>query len=146
MRELQTGVQTLGLQLLLFEIRVVAELEGAFDAASAEHADGLLLAGANLARSRQRIVRLAASHRLPTLYPDGQAVREGGLMSYGAHLLELHRRAATYVAKILQGTKPADLPIEQPTTFEFVINLRTAQALGLTIPSHVLLQATEVIQ
>ena len=112
--------------MLLFEIRVVAELEGAFDAASAEHADGLLLAGANLARSRQRIVRLAASHRLPTLYPDGQAVREGGLMSYGAHLLELHRRAATYVAKILQGTKPADLPIEQPTTFEFVINLRTA--------------------
>jgi putative ABC transport system substrate-binding protein len=145
-QELQAGAQALGLQLLLFEIREVAELEEAFDAASAAHADGLLLSGANLTRSRQRIVSLAATHRLPTLYPDGQAVREGGLMSYGAHLLELHRRAATYVDKILKGAKPADLPVEQPTTFEFLINLKTAQALGLTIPPHVLLQATEIIR
>jgi putative ABC transport system substrate-binding protein len=104
------------------------------------------MAGANLTRSRQPIVSLAASHRLPTLYPDGQAVREGGLMSYGPRLLELHRRAATYVDKILKGAKPAELPVEQPTTFDFVINLRTARTLGLTIPPHVLAQATEVIQ
>jgi putative tryptophan/tyrosine transport system substrate-binding protein len=145
-QEVQAAAQTLGLQLLLFEIREVAALVEAFDAASAEHADGLLLSGANLTRSRQQIVRLAASHRLPTLYPDGQAVREGGLMSYGARLLELHRRAAYYVDRILKGDKPGSLPVEQPREFDFVINLRTAQALGLTIPHHVLLQATEVIQ
>jgi len=144
--ELQAAAQTLALQLLLFEIWEGAELEGAFDAASAEHAEGLLLSGANLTRSRQPIVSLAARHRLPTLYPDGQAVREGGLMSYGTRLLELHRHAATYVDKILKGAKPADLPVQQPMVFDFVINLKTAQALGLTIPPHVLLQATEVIQ
>jgi putative tryptophan/tyrosine transport system substrate-binding protein len=145
-QELQAAAQTLGLQLLLFEIREITELEGTFDAASAQHVDGLLIAGANLTRSRQHIVSLAARHRLPTLYPDGQAVREGGLMSYGAHLLELHRRAATYVDRILKGTKPADLPVEQPMTFEFVVNLKTAQALGITFPNEIMLQVTEVVQ
>jgi len=130
----------------VFEIREVTELEGAFDAASAQQVDGLLMAGPNLRRSRQHIVSLAASHRLPTLYPDGQAVREGGLMSYGAHLLELHHRAAAYVDRILKGTKPADLPVEQPMTFEFVVNLKTAQALGITLPNEIMLQVTEVIQ
>jgi putative ABC transport system substrate-binding protein len=145
-QELQAAAQTLGLQLLLFEIREVTELEGAFAATSAQHAEGLLMSGANLTRSRPQIVSLAASHRLPTLYPDGQAVREGGLMSYGAHLLELHRRAATYVDRILKGAKPADLPVEQPMTFDFVVNMKTAQALGITFPNEIMLQVTEVIQ
>jgi putative tryptophan/tyrosine transport system substrate-binding protein len=145
-QEMQVAAQALGLHLQIFEIRELAELEAAFDVAGAEHADGLLMAGANLTRSRRRIVSLAASRRLPAIYPDGQAVREGGLMSYGADLLDLHRRSATYVDRILKGARPADLPVEQPMRFDFVINLKTAHALGLTIPHHVLLQATEVIQ
>jgi putative ABC transport system substrate-binding protein len=145
-QEMQAAAQALGLHLLIFEIREVAEIDWAFDAAGAERADGLLLSGANLTRSRQQILSLAASHRLPAIYLDSQAVRDGGLMSYGTDLLDLHRRSATYVDRILKGARPAELPVEQPTTFEFAINLKTAQALGLTIPQHVLLQATEVIQ
>jgi putative tryptophan/tyrosine transport system substrate-binding protein len=80
------------------------------------------------------------------MYPGSQAVHEGGLMSYGVNVLDQYRRAATYVDKILKGAKPADLPVEQPMRFDFVINARTAQALGLAIPHHVLLQATEVLQ
>jgi len=95
---------------------------------------------------RRRIVALAAAARLPALYPYREQVDAGGLMSYGVNLRESWRRAATFVDKILKGAKPADLPVEQPREFDFVINLKTAQALGLTIPPHVLLQATEVIQ
>ena len=91
-------------------------------------------------------MHLAASSRLPAMYPEAGAVREGGLMSYGANAPDQLRRAATYVDKILKGAKPADLPVEQPMRFDFAINLKTAQALGLTILPHVLLQATEVIQ
>jgi putative ABC transport system substrate-binding protein len=145
-QEMQAATQTLGLHLLIFEIREGAEIERAFDAAGAEHADGLLMLGANLTRSRQRIVSLASSHGLPTIYSDGQAVREGGLMSYGAHLLDLPRRSASYVDKILKGAKPADLPVEQPMTFDFVVNLKTAQALGITFPNEIMLQVTEVVQ
>ena len=95
---------------------------------------------------RSRIVELAAQHRLPTMYHERDAVAAGGLMAYGVNLPDFFRRAATYVDRILKGAKPADLPVEQSMRFDFVINLKTAQALGLTIPDHVLLQATEVIQ
>jgi len=95
---------------------------------------------------RQRRVDLAAKNRLPAVYPVRDFVDDGGLMSYGPHWAQLYRRAATYVDKILKGAQPADLPIEQPTTFELVVNLNTAKALGLKIPQSVLSQADEVIE
>jgi putative tryptophan/tyrosine transport system substrate-binding protein len=95
---------------------------------------------------RDLLLRMAAERRLPVIYPGRDMAAAGGLMAYGPNLPELFRRAATYVDKILKGAKPADLPVEQPARFDFVINLRTAQALGLTIPQSVLQQATELIR
>jgi putative ABC transport system substrate-binding protein len=145
-QEIQAAAQTLGVQLQVLEIRDVADYEAAFAAASAEQADALMTVGPINNRNRVRVVSLAARARLPAMYPWSEAVRDGGLMAYGTSNSESYRRAASYIDKILKGAKPADLPVEQPMTFDFVINLKTAQALGLTIPQHVLLQATEVIQ
>jgi putative ABC transport system substrate-binding protein len=94
----------------------------------------------------QRIVDLAAKSRLPAMYPDRAFVEDGGLMAYGVSQLDIRRRLATYVDRILKGAKPGDLPVEQPTQFELIINLKTAKALGLTIPPTVLIQAEEVIR
>ena len=138
--------QALGLRLQVLEIREVGNLEAAFEAARVEHADALVISGDVDIRHRATVVSLAASSRLPAIYPNSQAVREGGLMAYGANQPDDFRRAAAYVDRILKGANPADLPVEQPREFDFVINLKTAQTLGLTIPQHVLMQATELIQ
>jgi putative tryptophan/tyrosine transport system substrate-binding protein len=136
--------QALGLHLLSLELREPGDLDAAIQAASREGAEALSVAGA-LAGDR-RVIALAAQHRLPAIYPAAALVRDGGLMSYAPNDDALYQRAAYYVDRILKGSPPADLPVEQPMRFDFVINLRTAQTLGLTLPPHVLLQATEVIQ
>jgi putative tryptophan/tyrosine transport system substrate-binding protein len=144
-QELEAATQALGVRLQLLEIRDVADYEAAFAAAGAEQADALMTAGGINNRNSARVISLAARSRLPAMYPIIRPVRDGGLMAYGANELDLRRRAATYVDKILKGTHPADLPVEQPMRFDLAINLQTAQALRLTIPDRVLLQATEVI-
>jgi putative ABC transport system substrate-binding protein len=148
MHDLTTAAQTLGVHLHVVELRHEDELDSAFAAMVQARADALLVVGDALLLSRLRVrtVALAATHRLPAMYVVREIVKAGGLMSYGRNLPETHRRAATYVDKIFKGAKPADLPVEQPTTFELVINLKTAEALGLTIPPAVLFQATEVIR
>ena len=121
----------------------MAALEGAATAGL----DGLVvISDIFISRYRSRIVELAARGGLPTISGDPEYAAAGGLMSYGPNRAEMYRRAATFVDKILRGAKPADLPVERPMRFNFVINLKTAQSLGLSIPQHVLLQATEVIQ
>src|SRR5439155_7539669 len=115
-------------------------------AATRQQAGGLIMTGGFFQAHRSRIVELAVQHRLPAMYPDTQFVREGGLMAYSANQIAQWRRAAWYVDRILRGTKPDDLPIEQPMTFDFVVNLKTAQALGVTFPNEIMLQVTEVVQ
>jgi putative ABC transport system substrate-binding protein len=148
LHEIQLVAQTRGLTLQLLHVQSPnPDLDGAFSTATREHADALLIPpGQVLNLDRKRVVALVAQSRLPALYFTRGFVEDGGLMSYGPSLPDNWRRAATYVDKILKGTKPADLPVEQPTKFELVINLKTAKALGLTIPPTLLFQADEVIQ
>jgi len=143
----QTTAQALRLELHVLEIRSRDDLAGAFEATRSAHADGLIsLGGGLLINARRQIVDFAAGQRLAAMFPQREYTDDGGLMAYGPNVANNYLRAATYVDKILKGAKPADLPVEQPTTFDFVINLKTAQALGLTIPQAVLAQTTEVIQ
>jgi len=122
-------------------------LAGAFGAATRDRAGALIvLPDPMFLTHRTRIADLAAKSRLPAIYYDRDYVEAGGLMSYGANIADMYRRAATYVDKILKGAKPADLPVEQPTKFELVINLKTAKALGLTVPQSILIRADHVIQ
>jgi putative ABC transport system substrate-binding protein len=136
-----------GWKLLSLEIRDAGEIEGAFKAATNARAGALLVfAGGLFDRQARRIAELAAKSRLPAMYSLGFYVEAGGLISYSADLIDIWRRAAVFVDKILKGAKPADLPVEQPTKFELVINLKTAKALGLTLPPSLLLRANEIIQ
>jgi putative ABC transport system substrate-binding protein len=145
--ELPDAARKLQLQLQSVEMRGPVDLERAFEGAIEERADAMLtLGGTQIVAHQGRIVGLAAAYRLPIMYHNREAVEAGGLMAYGANLPDLYRRAAAYVDRILKGTKPAELPVERPTKFDFVINLKTAQALGLAIPESVLAQATELIQ
>jgi putative ABC transport system substrate-binding protein len=143
----EIAAQTLGLTLQNLAVREPGEFAGAFQAASTGRAEGLIVtAQPFMVRHRAQILDLAARQRLPAMYTLGSFVDAGGLMAYGPTLPDLYRRAATYVHKILRGDKPADLPVEQPTKFELVINMRTAKALGLTIPQSILLRADRVIE
>jgi len=144
---LAEATQASGLQLHALRVDSPDEFELAFAAAMREHADALLVLPSPVTnRSRRRIVDLAAQSRLPAMYPLKEYVEVGGLMAYGWSIPALYHRAATYVDKILKGAKPADLPVERPMKFELVINLKTAEALGLTIPPLLLYQAAEVIR
>jgi ABC-type uncharacterized transport system substrate-binding protein len=145
-REAQAAAHTLGLEVVPAEIRRAEDIAPAFDALKAR-ADALYVFGDPLmATNRIRINTLAQGARLPTIYSQREFVEAGGLMSYGPNFPDLHRRAAEYVDKILRGAKPADLPVEQPTKFDFVVNLTTAKALGLEIPPSLLARADEVIE
>ena len=129
------------------EARGPTDVDRAFSDMTRARAGALtVLPSAMFFNERRRLVDLAAKNRLPTVFPWREFVDAGGLMAYGANVADLFRRAATYVDKILKGAKPADLPVEQPTKFELVINLKTAKALGLTIPPSLLRRADEVIQ
>jgi ABC-type uncharacterized transport system substrate-binding protein len=143
----KSTARSLGVQLQFLEARGPNEFEAAFAAMARERAGALLVVpDAVFGLHRARLQSLAAKSRLPAMYGLREYAEAGGLMSYAVDLRDSFRRSATYVDKILKGAKPADLPIEQPTTFELVINLKTAKALGLTIPQSMLMRANEVIQ
>jgi putative ABC transport system substrate-binding protein len=146
-KESQLAAKALGLQLHSMEVSSADKYEGAFKEAIKAGSTGLAVTLSPLANANQkRIADLAAKHRLPAIYPRGDYVESGGLMSYGADQTEAYRRVALMVDKILKGTKPADIPIEQPMKFEFIVNLKTAKQLGFTIPPNVLARANKVIR
>ena len=146
-REIELAATAFGVKLQYLDILDSNDVETAFRAASKGRADAILTLNSGIIGSqRTQIVDLAAKNRLPAIYHNNQLVEAGGLMFYGANLLDLDRRAATYVDKILKGAKPADLPVEQPMKFEFVVNLKAAQQIGLTVPPNVLVRANKVIK
>jgi putative ABC transport system substrate-binding protein len=146
-KETQAAARTLGLDLQSLKVRTPEDFDNALTAAARGRAEALLAFDDSLTLSyRTRLVTLAAKRRLPAMYGFRDFPDAGGLLSYGTNLLDQYRRTATFVHKILKGAKPADLPVEQPTKFELVINLKTAKALSLTIPPAVLARADEVIQ
>jgi putative ABC transport system substrate-binding protein len=146
LKEAENAARALGIELQPLEARSLNDFESAFAAMSKKRAGALLVLGdVMFTTHRRRLADLAAKHRLPAMYWGRQSVDEGGLVSYGANVLDNFRRAAVYVDKILKGAKPQDLPIERPTKFELVINLKAAKALGLTIPPAVLARADQVI-
>ena len=147
LRNMKLVAERLHVTLQALELRSADEFESAFSAIKAERANATMTLRNRLSVThRAQIVDFAARNRLPAMYPDKEFGGAGGLMSYGVNVADLWGRAATYVDKILKGAKPADLPVEQPTKFELVINLKTAKALGLTIPPSLLRRADEVIQ
>jgi putative ABC transport system substrate-binding protein len=147
LRETEAAAGALGVKLQLLQARHPDELERLFATATHERADALLVFAHGFAYgNRGRIVDLASRQGRPAMYGWREFVEAGGLMSYGPNVTAVVRRAATYVDRILRGTKPGDLPIEQPTKFELVINLKTAKALGLTIPPSLLQRADQVIE
>jgi ABC-type uncharacterized transport system substrate-binding protein len=143
----EVAARALGVRLQFVEARGPADFDRAFSDMTRARAGALTVLGSSMFTSeRRRLVDLAAKNRLPAVYPQREFVDVGGLMAYGPNVTDLFRRAATYVDKILKGAKPGDLPVEQPTKFELIINLKTAKALGLTIPPSLLGRADEAIQ
>jgi putative ABC transport system substrate-binding protein len=147
LKELEAAAPTLGMTLHRLEVRVPDDFEGAFQAAIRQRAGALIVPGDPLVTNRPKAVAdLSLKYRLPTMFDAKEFVEVGGLMSLGVNLVDSYRRAATHVDKILKGASPADLPMEQPTKFDLFVNLRTAKALGLTIPSATLARADRVIE
>jgi putative tryptophan/tyrosine transport system substrate-binding protein len=147
LRDAQKAASTFGLQIHVFNASTTGEIDAAFAAIQREHLDSLFVAPDSFFSSRRvQFVTLAARDRIPVAYSDREIVAAGGLMSYATSLSEWYRQVGTYTGNILKGAKPADLPVVQSTKFEFVINLKTAKTLGLTVPETLLVQADEVIQ
>jgi len=147
LEEIEVAAQAFGMKLQYLDVLGPKDIETAFRAASTGRADAVLVLSSPVFTSeRTQIVDLAAKSRLPAMYPQQEFVQEGALMTYSVSVTNMYPRAATYVDKILKGAKPADLPIEQPTKFEFVINLKAAKQIGLTIPPNVLARANRVIR
>jgi len=147
-KALREAARLLGVTLQIQDIRAADDLPAAFDAGAREGADGLLTMVASMfVANRARVSELAVRHRLPAIYPNSIHVTDaGGLMAYDPNIVDLHRQAATYVDRILKGAKPSDLPVQQPTKFALVVNLKAAKAIGLTISESFLLRADELIQ
>jgi putative ABC transport system substrate-binding protein len=143
---LDASARQRGWKLLSFEVREVAEIDAAIKAATAARAGALLPAGGLVFRHARRVAELAAASRLPAFYGNRAQVGDAGLIHYAADLDQIWRRAAAFVDKILKGTRPADLAVEQPTKFNLVINLRTAKAIGITVPQSLLLRADQVLE
>jgi putative tryptophan/tyrosine transport system substrate-binding protein len=145
LKEMEVAAGAFGMKLQYLDVLDSNDIANAFREASKAHAV-LVLASSVLLSQRTRITDLVIKNRVPAIYPNGEYVEDGGLMSYGPNIVDLFRRAATYVDKILKGAKPADLPVEQPKKFEFIINLKAAKQIGLTIPPNVLARADRVIK
>jgi putative tryptophan/tyrosine transport system substrate-binding protein len=147
LRETELAATALGLQIQYLDVREAKDIEAAFRAAGKDPVGAVIVLTSVVTNTnRKQIVELAAKNRSPAIYYTSEWVEAGGLLTYGASFPDLFRRAATYVDKILKGAKPADLPVEQPTKFEFIINLKTAKQIGLTIPPNVLARADKVIR
>ena len=146
-KETEVAAQSLHMQIQLLEVQGPDEIESAFDAAKKQRADALVqIEAAVFSPHQQRIIDLATKAQLPAVHNNRADVEAGGLMSYGPDRVDMNRRAAIYVDKILKGVKPADLPVEQPTKFEFIVNLKAAKKIDLTIPPNVLARADRVIR
>jgi putative ABC transport system substrate-binding protein len=147
LKEMESAAGLIGVKVQYLNVQNPGDLESVFQAAGQGQAEAVLLMQSPIFNShRRKIADLASQKRLPAIYPASQYVEDGGLMSYGVNISDLDRRAATYVDKILKGAKPADLPVEQPTKFELIINLKAAKQIGLTIPPSVLARADRVIR
>jgi putative ABC transport system substrate-binding protein len=147
MKGLQAAAPALGMQIQILAVRSPNDFESIFEAVLRERVNALIIANNPIINTHhKRIIDFAAKNRLPAIYPVSEFVNAGGLMFYGVNFLDLWHRAATYVDKILKGTKPADLPVQQPTKFEFIINLKAAKQIDLTIPPNVLARADRVIR
>ena len=147
LKETEDAARSLGLQLQFHDLKEPDDLNRAFDAITKARTGALIVTGGPFGTANQkRIVEFAAKSRLPAIYYSREFVEQGGLMSYDTNRNDLSRRAAVFVDKILKGTKPADLPVEQPIKFEFIFNLNTAKQIGITIPPNVLARADKVIR
>ncbi|MDP2602290.1 MAG: ABC transporter substrate-binding protein [Deltaproteobacteria bacterium] len=145
--EMEAAAKSLGVKLLSLPVRSLDDFESAFARAKRDGAQALITTPGLLVNTQQRqVLDFAAKNRLPAMYPESEFVEAGGLMSYGSNQADLWRRAADFVDKILKGTKPADIPVEQPTKFEFIVNLNAAKQIGVTIPPNVLVRADRVIR
>ena len=146
LRSVQTAAKKTGIEIIVFEVRTPREIEAAFPQMAAQHADAVLVASdAMLSTNARRIAQLALQNRLPSAFPVRRDVDLGGLVSYGPNVYENYRRAAIYVDKILKGAKPADLPVDETTSFEVAVNRKTAKALRLTLPPELITVATRVV-